>query len=620
MHRPKSWGTVYTTREASKVGDNLISHLAVYDPFQHPDEPIGETGISVNEIRKRIGERLDLTGDLVNKKMKTQAIKWLTQYVYNTIGEHDKQVNVFDYIDHFTTKYITDKVWARNLGVGVRSPIRTKKWMDKYFTPSEEDIKNKGPEGSMQGVFKKAIGEGTMVYMAIDGDDMGKMVEEGLLTDDPEVSRKISQDIQKAHEEIEKATKSVKGEVIFDGGDNMLLYVPFNEDFFDICRKAYVQYTEHTATIGVGERPIQAHFSLVYGKNTGKNKIVIFSPEVEEELKEIRKEQEKLMPVHDKLKYKANINQELKGALRSIGIPVDSEIVYATFIQILMDYELDDANKINQFFAQPSDQLFEQIRNVSHTKAEAQLEKTSQRNMTQSEKDDFFSKIEEFMVQIENTHKALLQSRVTFENINPDIKVLYREWDASYQGMSEKILEMLDLMVGQTFIYSEYLDKMYPTMAEAIAISIETAKELELSFRALVNKDKRVKTEDEDESNPIDLTNTMEDMMGLIDLLKQMEQVADMATIQNKTERTADGGGPFSTEIRHTDDPVIIGPQRKKVPSRKYHWLTWEDWNPELNKKENSGEAPHMRNQFSDNMPESQFSMGGEQGNAIAPY
>lgn len=622
MHKPKSWGEVYTTREGSKVGDNLISHIAMYDPYKNPTEPIGETGISLNDIKARIKERLDaVPKHYLSERMKTSALRYLTSYVLNTIGEHDKQVNVFDYIDHFTTQYIKDKTATYWSGKPQRSKIRTTKWMDKYFTPPSPD--DKGPTASIDwAMVKEAIADGTMVYMAIDGDDMGKMVEEGLLTDDPEVARKISQDIQQAHEEIEKLTKAQRGEVIFDGGDNMLLYVPFDEDFFEMCRKFYIDETGHTATIGVGERPIQAHFSLVYGKNTGKNKVVVYSPEVEEELKGIKQEQEKLMDVNQKLKYKANANvsKEIKGALRNIGIPVDSEVVYATFIQVLAEYDLDDNYKIDQFFSQPTDQLVEKVRNIKHTKAEDQLEKTSQRSMTQSEKEDIYSKVDEFIVRIEGVNKALLQSRTTFENINPDMKVLYMGWDASYQEMSEKILTMLDMMDGQSFTYSEYLDKMYPAMAEAVAVAMQTSKEIEMTYRSLVNKNKRVKTEDEDESNPIDVSEAIDNITKLIDLMKQMSYISDMAILQTKTVHTADGGGPFSNEVRHTDDAVIIGPQKKKSRSRKYNWLTQEEMNPELDKEENSGDPSYMKNQFSDNMSESQFSMGGEPGNAVAPY
>jgi len=472
MHKPRSWGQIYSTRESSKVADNLISHLAVYDPYQHPDEPICETGVSLNEIRGRIKDRLDaVPKHYISERAKSQAIRYLTSYVFNTIGEHDKQVNVFDYIDHFTTKYIKDKTETYWSGKPTRSKIRTTKWMDKYFTPTEGDKEGKGPTASMSGeMFREAIDKGTMVYVGLDGDDMGKMVEEGLLTDDPEIASRISRDIHKAHEEIGKAVKSVKGEVVFDGGDNMLLYVPYDEDFFEICRKAYLDCTTHTVTIGVGERPIQAHFSLVYGKNTGKDKVVVFSPEIESELKEIREKQKGIGDSLQQLKYKANIGWELKSVLKEISMPTDDEVIYATLIQSLIDYDLDDFMKIGLFYTQPSDILFEKICSMSFEDVENQLEKVS----------------------------------------------------------TELPLE---------------------------------------------------------------------------------EHV-----------RTADGGGPFSNEIRHNDTENPISPVKKKVPGRKYNWLNWEDMNPELNKKENSGMAPHMRSQFSDNMPESQFSMGGEPGNAVAPY
>lgn len=466
MHRPKSWGQIYSTRVASSVADNLITHLGMYDPYQNPDEPINETGLSLNDIKARIKERLELVPKhYISARAMVQAIRYLTGYVINSIGEHDKQVNVFDYIDHFTTKYIKDKTASYWSGKPERSKIRTKKWMDRYFTPTKEEPDGTlKPSAGMTGLFKESIlEEGTMVYVALDGDDMGKMVEEGLLTDDPQVAKKISASIVNAHKEIEKMTKAVEGEVVFDGGDNMLLFVPYDEEFFELCKKAYIESTEHTVTIGVGERPIQAHYSLVVGKNTGKDKIVVYSPEVEAQLEEIRENQKNLSGVHQQLKYKANISMDIGGILQNIDIPRDNEIVYATFIQAVKDYNLDDAQKITEFFAQPADELFAKVSGLDYNQVEKQL-------------------------------------------------------------------------------------------------------------------------------------------------------------VAEGEVKIADGGSNFSNEERHTDEPQVISPKRKKVPSRKYNWLTQEDMNPELNKKENSGEAPHMRGQFSDNMPESQFSMGGEPGNAVAPY
>jgi len=134
-------------------------------------------------------------------------------------------------------------------------------------------------------IGKQRSEKGNLVYIAIDGDDIGDRVEEAIYDKDTEVAKNISNQIKNANKEIIEIITKYNGEVIFEGGDNIFISIPITieeakklgQQFIDI----YLKNTGHTATVGIGKIPTDAHKSLVLGKNTGKNKIVIWDDSYE---------------------------------------------------------------------------------------------------------------------------------------------------------------------------------------------------------------------------------------------------------------------------------------------------------------------------------------------------
>jgi len=209
------------------------------------------------------------------------------------------------------------------------------------------------------------------VYVGLDGDETGKKVEEALLTDDPDIAQKVSQGIQDAHKEIRDTVKRINGKVVFDGGDNMLLYMPFEKEVLQSFIDTYQQHTGNTCTVGVGKRPIEAHYSLVYGKNTGKAKVVVYSEEIKEELDKIREEQKDLEQVKEKLKYKAQQDtfdlkafEIIKGALNELNITITDDKVYDIFYRLVEVNNLNTFEEMEQFFGKPREELKTDIRNM----------------------------------------------------------------------------------------------------------------------------------------------------------------------------------------------------------------------------------------------------------------
>lgn len=164
-----------------------------------------------------------------------------------------------------------------------------------------------------------------MYYIALDGDDAGKIVEQVLLDNDPNEARALSDIIKGAFTEIRRMVVSHRGNIVFEGGDNVLFTVGTNaETLAEEARAIYKNSTGHTATAGVGKEPLDAHKGLVVGKNLGKDQVVVWSPEQEGVYAQIKAKQQEMVQceeafagegLHPGLKYRAGTHyQRLLGA------------------------------------------------------------------------------------------------------------------------------------------------------------------------------------------------------------------------------------------------------------------------------------------------------------------
>ena len=68
--------------------------------------------------------------------------------------------------------------------------------------------------------------DGDKVYLTLDGDNVGSEVEDIFMKDELEGAARLSKAIRQVHEDIGEEAKKIGGEVLVDGGDNMILLVP----------------------------------------------------------------------------------------------------------------------------------------------------------------------------------------------------------------------------------------------------------------------------------------------------------------------------------------------------------------------------------------------------------
>lgn len=141
----------------------------------------------------------------------------------------------------------------------------------------------------------KVVSDKQEWYFGMDGDNMGHTVEDALIENDIARSQEFEKQIKGAFAEIEEWIASIGGAVVFNGGDNVLFTA--TGDPHEIAEKArgiYQEHTDHSATVGVGHKPVESHKALVIGKNTGKDQVVIWDDEKEAVYADIKKQQEAL--------------------------------------------------------------------------------------------------------------------------------------------------------------------------------------------------------------------------------------------------------------------------------------------------------------------------------------
>jgi hypothetical protein len=145
-------------------------------------------------------------------------------------------------------------------------------------------------------------------FVGMDGDDMGKTVEEALTENDLAKSQKFEKQIKSAFAEVEEYVTEHGGTVIFYGGDNLFFTIDGDpKEIGDAVREIYKKHTNHTATVGIGKKPEEAHKALVIGKNTGKDQVVIWSSEQEKVYDEIRKQQKELESCEEEIREKSDL-------------------------------------------------------------------------------------------------------------------------------------------------------------------------------------------------------------------------------------------------------------------------------------------------------------------------
>lgn len=146
------------------------------------------------------------------------------------------------------------------------------------------------------------------IYVAIDGDDIGKMVGHAALSNDEELLSKISAAINEAREDFQHLAEIHGGEVISSGGDEIV--VKFDgedeekllQDVHEMIQKVADHSNEYygfTITAGLGNSLDHASKALMAGKLNGKNQVVDYTEGVDHFIEGIKSG--KIPPQHREL-------------------------------------------------------------------------------------------------------------------------------------------------------------------------------------------------------------------------------------------------------------------------------------------------------------------------------
>jgi hypothetical protein len=135
---------------------------------------------------------------------------------------------------------------------------------------------------------------GTSVFVAFDGDHIGREVGRASLADDVEGLRKLSQAIEKGNQLWGSWALASMGTVVSLGGDEGRVEVPADKlgDIPDL-RAQYHSAVGASVTVGVGMTLSEADKALLYGKMHGGDQVVFFTEDVDQEIQELIERQDK---------------------------------------------------------------------------------------------------------------------------------------------------------------------------------------------------------------------------------------------------------------------------------------------------------------------------------------
>lgn len=118
------------------------------------------------------------------------------------------------------------------------------------------------------------------VYLAVDGDDVGRSLEYLLLTNQDKALRIFSHSVAEAVEWLSDELVQVFGaELVFKGGDNILCTLTPNERFVeesDAFRRGFHERTGCTISIGLGTNAREAYIALKFAKASGKDRVCTY--------------------------------------------------------------------------------------------------------------------------------------------------------------------------------------------------------------------------------------------------------------------------------------------------------------------------------------------------------
>lgn len=112
-----------------------------------------------------------------------------------------------------------------------------------------------------------------MNFLSLDGDGIGRVIEFLVLTNQLDKLKVFSESIHEVLTEIREKALSKGGEVIFHGGDSIMLKGTFDvKDAEDMIRH-FEKKTGKTASAGIGSTPQKVYIGLKIAKSKGGNQV-----------------------------------------------------------------------------------------------------------------------------------------------------------------------------------------------------------------------------------------------------------------------------------------------------------------------------------------------------------
>ncbi len=112
------------------------------------------------------------------------------------------------------------------------------------------------------------------MYLGLDGDSIGREIEKLIIKNQPQKLTKFSNQITTVIEKIKSELVEKGGEIIFYGGDSILVFGEFTKEDAHKILKDFKDSTSKTASIGIGKTMGEAYLSLKLAKANGGNKVV----------------------------------------------------------------------------------------------------------------------------------------------------------------------------------------------------------------------------------------------------------------------------------------------------------------------------------------------------------
>lgn len=136
--------------------------------------------------------------------------------------------------------------------------------------------------------------KGKDVFVSSDGDNIGSHVAAAILSGNIAKAKKLSLLINLGGKITDKFARSQwGGKTIIMGGDDLMIQSSkdkFDPAKVDVMRKLYHSKIKATLSCGIGSTPEEAMKAIVIAKNTGKNKAVFWTDDMESTYKRVVKE------------------------------------------------------------------------------------------------------------------------------------------------------------------------------------------------------------------------------------------------------------------------------------------------------------------------------------------